>query len=81
MQGHILDHPALLNIKLNRDLYSRLISINFFLKIDLEIKHLFVTDIKKSFQRHENWRNFVTVLTISGQTNRAEMKPENYLLI
>lgn len=47
MQGHILDHPASLNIKLNRDLYSRLISINFFKKIDLEIKHLFVTDIKK----------------------------------
>lgn len=82
MQGHILDHPASLNIKLNRDLYSRLISINFFKKIDLEIKHLFVTDIKKkSFQRHENRRNFVTVLTISGQTSRGEMKPEIYLLI
>lgn len=81
MQGHTVDHPSSFNIKLNRDLYSRLISTNFFKKFDLEIKHLFVTDLKKSFQRHENWQNFVTVLTIFGQTNRGEMKPENYLLI
>ena len=47
MQGHTVDHPSSFNIKLNRDLYSRLISTNFFKKIDLEIKHLFVTDIKK----------------------------------
>lgn len=47
MQGYIVDYLFFFNIKLNWDFYLCFIFINFFKKIDLEIKYLFVIDIKK----------------------------------